>query len=130
MVSALIPTSAAERRWFAAIALGAGISEEIVFRGFLLFYLESYARLSSMEMIVVSSLLFGFCHIYQGWFGVLGTTFAGFCFAFLYVSSGSLLGPIIVHAAVDLRLLLILTPERLASLQKTKEATLAASTPN
>jgi uncharacterized protein len=130
MVSALIPTSATERRWFAAIALGAGISEEIVFRGFLLFYLESYARLSSMEMIVASSLIFGFCHIYQGWFGVLGTTFAGFCFAFLYVSSGSLLVPIVLHAAIDIRLLLILTPERLASLQKTKEATLGASTPN
>jgi CAAX protease family protein len=127
MVSALIPTSAAERRWFAAIALGAGISEEIVFRGFLLYYMDSYARLSSMEMIVISSLIFGFCHIYQGWFGVLGTTFAGFCFAFLYVSSGSLFVPIVLHAAIDFRLLLILTPQRLESLQKTTEETLAAT---
>ena len=130
MVGALIPTSSLERRWFAAIALGAGISEEIVFRGFLLFYLDSYTRLSSIEMIVVSSLIFGFCHLYQGWLGVLVTTFAGLCFAFLYVSSGSLFVPIVVHAAIDLRILLILTPARLASLQQTKEVTLAASSSN
>jgi membrane protease YdiL (CAAX protease family) len=127
MVGALIPASVTERRWFAVIALGAGVSEEIVFRGFLLFYLNSYASLSSMEMIIISSLVFGFCHIYQGWFGVLGTTLAGLCFAFLYLSSGSLLVPILVHAAIDFRLLLILTPQRLESLQKTNEKTLTAT---
>jgi membrane protease YdiL (CAAX protease family) len=130
MVGALIPASVRERRWFAVIALGAGVSEEVVFRGFLLFYLNSYASLSSMEMIIISSLVFGFCHIYQGWFGVLGTSFAGLCFAFLYLSSGSLLVPIIVHAAIDLRLLVILTPERLVSLQETKQTTIAASASN
>jgi membrane protease YdiL (CAAX protease family) len=130
MVGALIPTSALERRWFAVIALGAGVSEELMFRGFLLFYLDSQTRFSSMEMIVISSLIFGFCHVYQGWLGVLLTTFAGLCFAFLYVSSGSLLVPVVVHAVIDLRILLILTPARLASLQQTKEATLAASCSN
>lgn len=118
MVGALIPASTAERYWFALVAVGAGVSEEILFRGFLLFYLDSFTSLSSMQMIAVSSLLFGLCHIYQGWFGVLGTTLAGFCLAYLYVGSGSLLLPIIVHALLDLRLLLILTPRRLESLQQ------------
>lgn len=130
MVGALIPASRAERRWFAVIALGAGVSEEIVFRGFLLFYLNSYTSLSSMEMIVISALIFGFCHLYQGWLGVLVTSLVGLCFAFLYVSTGSLLVPIVVHAALDLRVLLILTPARLASLLPTKDATLAASSSN
>jgi CAAX protease family protein len=126
MVGALLPVSSAERYWFAVVGLGAGISEEIVFRGFLLFYLSSFTTLSPTEMIIVSSLLFGFCHIYQGWFGFLGTTLGGFCLAFLYVGTGSLLVPIVVHAALDLRLLFILTPKRLDALQEVDKATLAS----
>jgi uncharacterized protein len=117
MVGALVPVSAAERRWFALVGLGAGVSEEIVFRGFLFFYLATFTNFSSSQIIVASSLLFGFCHIYQGWFGVLGTSLAGFCLAFLYAGTGSLLVPIVVHAALDLRLLLILTPKRIEKLQ-------------
>jgi membrane protease YdiL (CAAX protease family) len=117
MVGALVPVSAAERRWFALVGLGAGVSEEIVFRGFLFFYLATFTNFSSTQIIVASSLLFGFCHIYQGWFGVLGTSLAGFCLAFLYAGTGSLLVPIVVHAALDLRLLLILTPKRIEKLQ-------------
>jgi len=117
MVGALVPVSAAERRWFALVGLGAGVSEEIVFRGFLFFYLARFTNFSSIQIIVASSLLFGFCHIYQGWFGVLGTSLAGFCLAFLYAGTGSLLVPIVVHAALDLRLLLILTPKRIEKLQ-------------
>ena len=121
MVGALIPISMVERYWFALVALGAGISEEVLFRGFLMFYLDSFLNLGGMELIVVSSLLFGLCHIYQGWFGVLGTMLAGFCLAFLYVGTGSLFAPIAVHAALDLRLLLVLTPKRLQSLQPAPE---------
>jgi len=117
MVGALVPVSATERRWFALVGLGAGVSEEIVFRGFLFFYLATFTNFSSTQIIVASSLLFGFCHIYQGWFGVLGTSLAGFCLAFLYSGTGSLLVPIVVHAALDLRLLLILTPKRIEKLQ-------------
>jgi membrane protease YdiL (CAAX protease family) len=117
MVGALVPVSAAERRWFALVGLGAGVSEEIVFRGFLFFYLATFTNFSSTQIIVASSLLFGFCHIYQGWFGVFGTSLAGFCLAFLYSGTGSLLVPIVVHAALDLRLLLILTPKRIEKLQ-------------
>jgi membrane protease YdiL (CAAX protease family) len=117
MVGALVPVSSTERRWFALVGLGAGVSEEIVFRGFLFFYLATFTNFSSTQIIVASSLLFGFCHIYQGWFGVLGTSLAGFCLAFLYAGTGSLLVPIVVHAALDLRLLLILTPKRIEKLQ-------------
>jgi membrane protease YdiL (CAAX protease family) len=129
MVGALIPISTSERRWFALVGLGAGISEEIVFRGFLFFYLGTFTNFSSTQMIVASSLLFGFCHLYQGWFGVLGTTLAGVCLAYLYVGTGSLLVPIVVHAALDLRLLLILTPKRLQSLQPPTRSNLAVNLP-
>lgn len=128
MVGVLIPSSAIERYWFALVALGAGVSEEILFRGFLMFYLDSFLKVGAMELIVVSSLVFGFCHIYQGWFGVLGTTLAGFCLALLYVGTGSLVLPIAAHAALDLRLLLVLTPKRLQSLQPAAEVRPATGT--
>lgn len=47
--------------------------------------------------------------VYQGWLGVLATTVLGALFAALYLATESLLLPIVLHIAFDLRGLL-LTP--------------------
>jgi uncharacterized protein len=115
---AIVPSSPIERRWFAALAVGAGISEEMLMRGFLIFYL--WQHLPGREMvwtIAASSALFGFGHLYQGWRYVLATGILGAALAWFYLITGSLLGPIIVHAALDLRLIFILTPERVQALE-------------
>ena len=127
-IGAIIPTTASERVWFAFIGFNAGISEELVFRGFLLYYLSTYVpNLGTTWTLVISSALFGFCHFYQGRRGILLTTFAGFAFGMLYLGSGSLLIPMILHALVDIRLVFILTPKRLQTLQeKTQAATATA----
>jgi membrane protease YdiL (CAAX protease family) len=118
MAGALIPSSARERRWFTGLALGAGVSEELLFRGFLLYYLGTYLpSLNLTQRLVISSLVFGFGHLYQGLLGVVATGLVGAVFGWLYVSTGSLVLPMAVHALVDLRLLAILTPKRLQSLQ-------------
>jgi membrane protease YdiL (CAAX protease family) len=119
MAGALLPSTARERWWFAGLSCGAGISEELFFRGFLLWYLSAYAapKLSFVGLVVVSSAVFGFCHIYQGWTGVVGTGVLGGVLGWLYVSTGSLLLPIVIHALLDLRILAIFTPGRLRSLQ-------------
>jgi membrane protease YdiL (CAAX protease family) len=118
MAGALIPAMARERVWFAGLSLGAGISEELLFRGFLLWYLSFFfPQLNRIQLIVLSSLLFGFCHVYQGWMGIVGTGVMGAVFAWLYLSTASLLLPMAIHALVDLRLLAILTPGRMQSLQ-------------
>src|SRR5579862_9146285 len=65
MAGALIPVSSLERRVFSGLALGAGISEELAFRGFLLFYLNHYfPQLNYLLLGVISSLIFGICHVY------------------------------------------------------------------
>jgi membrane protease YdiL (CAAX protease family) len=64
----------------------------------------------------ISAAIFGFCHLYQGWRYVLATGLLGACLASLYLLTGSLLAPIIVHAALDLRLIFIFTPARMKSL--------------
>lgn len=117
LADAFLPRSTAERRWFAAISFGAGVSEEMVFRGFLFYYIATFLPVTDMTgVMLLSSAVFGYCHIYQGWRGALLTGIIGLVFAWLYAESGSLCPSILVHAAVDARIPLILTPKRLASL--------------
>ena len=106
----LFPATPRERRWWMVVAVTAGICEEVLFRGFLLYYLRSGWGLALAAAIVVSSLIFGMQHLYQGAKGVVATTLGGAMFALLFVISGSLLLPILLHAAMDLRMLVILKP--------------------
>jgi membrane protease YdiL (CAAX protease family) len=109
-VAALLPRTPAERRMFVAVALTAGVAEEVVFRGFLLVYLTDALAVPLGAAMVVSAALFGLAHSYQGAVGVLLTGVAGYWLAGMYVLTGSLLLPVVVHALVDLRLLLVLPP--------------------
>ena len=61
----------------------------------------------------VSSLIFGLGHLYQGVRGVIGTTVLGLVFAVLFVITGNLAIPILLHAAIDARVLLMV-PEGLS----------------
>jgi CAAX protease family protein len=117
MAGALIPDKLAERFWFAAVSLGAGVTEELLFRGFLFWYLGFFfPQLTLVQLIVVSSALFGFCHIYQGWVGIVGTGVLGAVLMWMYFSTESLVLPMVIHALIDLRILAILTPGRMRSL--------------
>jgi len=111
-VGVLFPDSLEERRWFGGVSLGAGISEELVFRGFLMYYLSLYIpRINTVEMVLVTSLFFGFAHIYQGWKRAIAAGVSGLILAVAYVLSGSLLLPMALHAVGDYRILLILPPQ-------------------
>lgn len=117
MAGALLPATLPERSYFALVSVGAGITEELLFRGFLIWYLSFFfGKLSTLELIALSSALFGVCHLYQGVLGIIGTGVIGAVFASLYLSTGSLLLPAVVHALVDMRMIAILTPGRLRSL--------------
>jgi membrane protease YdiL (CAAX protease family) len=117
LAGAILPRSTAERRWFVAVSVGAGVSEELVFRGFLFYYIATFLPETGLPgLILLSSVVFGYCHIYQGWQGALLTGIIGLVFALLYAESGCLWLPMLVHAAVDARIPMILTPKRLASL--------------
>jgi membrane protease YdiL (CAAX protease family) len=108
----LLPRSRQERFWFGAISLGAGVSEELVFRGFLLYYLGVYLpHINTLERVLLTSLFFGLAHIYQGWVGAAGTGTLGLVLAGLYLLTGSLFLPMAIHAVLDLRALLIFPPD-------------------
>ena len=114
MAGAILPVTAQERWTFAAISMGAGFSEELLFRGFLMDYLQqNFAGLDTWSLVLISSAVFGFAHLYQGWRGTILTGVLGSAFGVLYTFTDSLLAPVAIHAAVDLRLLIIVTPERM-----------------
>jgi membrane protease YdiL (CAAX protease family) len=112
LVGALMPDTQRERMWFGGVSVGAGISEELVFRGFLLYYFGQYVpQMNTLEKVLVISLFFGLAHLYQGWQGMLGTGIVGLAMGGFYVATGSLLMPMVVHAAIDWRMLLMLPPQ-------------------
>jgi membrane protease YdiL (CAAX protease family) len=105
--SALFPVGPRERLLFAAVAITAGVCEEVVFRGWLLCTLHNVIGLKGTTLVLVAAACFGSAHFYQGATGVIGTTFAAILFTFLYVQSGSLLLPILLHILIDLRWVLL-----------------------
>jgi membrane protease YdiL (CAAX protease family) len=96
----LIPQNAPETRWFLALSVTAGICEELLFRGFLMAYITSL--LGVWAAVLLSSLIFGLCHAYQGARGVLKTGGIGLTMAILFVLTGGLWAPMLVHAVIDL----------------------------
>jgi uncharacterized protein len=101
--SALVPTNNRERLLWAAVAVSAGICEELVFRGWLLATLRSELGMGGLGLLLAAAAIFGLAHIYQGVSGVVLTALVGAFFCVVYVKTGSLLVPILLHTAIDVR---------------------------
>lgn len=113
--AALLPSRPAERWLFAAVATTAGICEEVLYRGFVWFYLSTtLPALPVWAIGAASALLFAVGHAYQGKAGIVQTGAAGAAFFALYALTGSLVPAIVLHALADLRVLALL-PSREAA---------------
>lgn len=98
----LLPSSLGERLLFLFIALTAGFCEELIFRGVMLYYLKHVPfDLPIIAIVIISSLFFGIVHLYQGWKGVLFTTYLGAILFLLYIGTGYLWIPITIHILID-----------------------------
>jgi membrane protease YdiL (CAAX protease family) len=64
-------------------------------------------ELNGTTLVLVAAACFGLVHFYQGATGMIVTAIAGILFTFLYVQSGSLLLPILLHILIDLRWVLL-----------------------
>jgi uncharacterized protein len=105
----IFPATQTERHWWVFVCITAGVCEEILFRGFMLQYLHVLPWTLNLTLaLLVSSVVFGLNHLYGGVGGVLSSSIAGFLFGLLFLLSGNLLIPIVLHALTDLRLLVIL----------------------
>jgi membrane protease YdiL (CAAX protease family) len=99
-LEALLPHGPHELAGFRRLAITAGVCEEVLYRGYLLWYLGAW--MDPWAAVGVASAVFGIGHAYQGWRGILSTAAVGLLLCALYVVSGSLLPAMVAHAAVDL----------------------------
>ncbi|WP_459502674.1 CPBP family intramembrane glutamic endopeptidase [Bacillus sp. C1] len=105
-VSEMLPTNYRESLLWILICMTAGITEELLFRSFMMYYLaQLFPWLSTMGVLMVSSIIFGVAHIYQGWKGVVGTMFLGFLLGWLYITIGSIYPSMLLHIIIDLLVL-------------------------
>lgn len=121
----LLPTTERERRWSVAIALSAGVWEELAYRGLLAEVVRTvFPTWPWLPVALVTGAVFGLAHLYQGPRGVVLTGLLGVALGSIVASTGSLLPAMVVHALIDLRSLTIIgwelrryepTPARAAS---------------
>lgn len=106
-IRALLPRTRGELPYGAALSLNAGVFEELLFRlglPALVFAVTGNA----LAAFVGTTLMFGLLHVYQGPLGVLFSTIVGVVFAGLYLVTGSILVPIVLHTLVDLRSMVLI----------------------
>ncbi|MFF3444055.1 CPBP family intramembrane glutamic endopeptidase [Streptosporangium sp. NPDC002721] len=103
----LLPRTTAERWYAAGLSVTAGVTEEIVYRGLLIAVGMGAFGLSEEVAAFAALAVFVAGHLYQGWRGMLAVTLVGFALTSLYLRTGSLLLPILLHVLIDLRGLLL-----------------------
>ncbi|MBD3670463.1 MAG: CPBP family intramembrane metalloprotease [Gammaproteobacteria bacterium] len=96
----LLPRTRRDLRAFFLLSISAGICEEILYRGFLYEYLLQF--LSLFWVVIISSILFGIAHSYQGIRGIPLTGLIGLALGLIYVYTGTLWASIALHAAIDM----------------------------
>lgn len=100
-----IPVNWKEFGPYSFLAFSAGISEEIIFRGFLIRYLESMFAgwpLGTWAAIILPAAVFAVSHLYQGWLSVLKILLMALLLGWLFILAESLYLNMAIHTAIDL----------------------------
>jgi len=99
-VRPILPRTRGERNGFAALAITAGLCEELLFRGFVLWYATVWT--GPVGGFLISSMLFGIMHVYLGVEQVPRAAIVGIYFYVIAMTAGSLLPAMVCHAITDL----------------------------
>jgi membrane protease YdiL (CAAX protease family) len=106
-IGALLPRNRPELFYGAGLSLNAGLVEELLFR--LAVPAAAFGATGSVLAAVIGSVvLFGALHAYQGLPGMVGATLIGAFLMLLYLCTGSIVVPIVAHALIDLRSLVVI----------------------
>jgi membrane protease YdiL (CAAX protease family) len=95
----ILPQTKKEESWFKLVSTNAGITEEFIFRGYLIWYLLHFLPMAGAATVAV--LLFGFAHAYQGLKQLPGIILVSAVATGLYVYTESLLVPMLFHVFLD-----------------------------
>ena len=96
----LLPHTLAERHLYWALSVTSGASEEILYRGFLPWYLSVW--IGPLPAFVVAAVVYGFEHIYMGYAEVPKSALMGMLLGAVVWYTGSLWPAMILHTAIDL----------------------------
>lgn len=115
--SVFLPVTRSDRLIYIATVVSGSLSEELIYRGFIWFYLQMvFPFLPVWGLVLISSLIFAAGHYYQDrlttsekgfkgaalqWKGVAGTTVLGLLFGFMVAFCGSLIPAILLHFILD-----------------------------
>jgi uncharacterized protein len=97
----ILPQSAVELLPYLALAITAGLCEEFLYRGFAMAAL-AHVGLPAWLVVLLSSLLFGLAHGYQGRGGMVMTFLVGLVLGVSRLAYNSLVPAIFWHTAVDM----------------------------
>jgi uncharacterized protein len=97
----LMPATRSERAWFVGLSATAGITEEFVFRGFLIHALTTATGSVALAWLL-SSTVFGVVHAYQRPAGAVRAGLLGALLALPLLVDGTLLPAIAAHVLIDI----------------------------
>ena len=96
----ILPQTAVELPPYLALAITAGLCEEFLYRGFAMAAL-AHAGLNAWLVILISSILFGLAHSYQGRGGIVMTFLVGLALGASRLAYNSLVPAVFWHSAID-----------------------------
>jgi membrane protease YdiL (CAAX protease family) len=96
----ILPQSTVELLPYLALAITAGLCEEFLYRGFAMAILV-HVGLQAWAVVLLSSVLFGLAHSYQGRGGIIMTLLIGLVLGISRIAYDSLVPAIFWHSAVD-----------------------------
>ncbi len=96
----ILPQSTVELLPYLALAITAGLCEEFLYRGFAMAVLV-HVGLQAWAVVLLSSILFGLAHSYQGRGGIVMTLLIGLILGTSRIAYDSLVPAIFWHSAVD-----------------------------
>ena len=108
----LIPRTRKDKQVMFCASLTAGICEELLLRGFLFFLLRAiFPGISIILVVIITSVLFGLWHFYQGIQGIIKTFLFGVLYGCLYLATDSIIPGILFHFLLDFSSTFLLSEE-------------------
>ena len=97
----ILPVNTVELLPYGALAMTAGVCEEFLYRGFAMGAL-SRMGFPAWSVVILTAVLFGLAHVYQGRSGILGTLVMGIFFGSIRLAYDTLVPVVMMHIVVDL----------------------------
>ncbi|MBO1335247.1 type II CAAX prenyl endopeptidase Rce1 family protein [Streptomyces sp. VRA16 Mangrove soil] len=102
-IAAMLPRTRPERRWAVAVAVADALGSELLYRGLLIAFGVGALGLNLYGAAALALLIYAGAGLYQGRAGCAAFGAVGFMTTWLYLFTGSLLLPVVVHLVLSLR---------------------------